>query len=123
MSDQKINVSVESLQPSQYECWASKQGGSWKSWKRRYMVLKDRKLWYFVDKNSKSAKGWMDIPDDTKVENESSGDKYAFGMFCRGVKGERVLHIVVENKEDLEGLIHAIESVIKKETFIERKKN
>lgn len=40
--------------PPQYGGWLTKQGGSIKTWKRRYCVLKDNELWYY--KNEVEAK-------------------------------------------------------------------
>jgi len=43
-------VSVASLQPADREGWMTKQGGSYKSWKKRWFVLKGTQLFYFKNK-------------------------------------------------------------------------
>jgi cytohesin len=39
------------------EGWLSKQGGSWKSWKRRWFILNDNCLYYFEFTTDKEPKG------------------------------------------------------------------
>ena len=40
-------ISVASLDPPTHAGWLTKQGGSIKTWKRRWMVLKGTTLYYF----------------------------------------------------------------------------
>lgn len=111
----KINVSVASLQPSQFEGWATKQGGGWKSWKRRWFVIKDRKMWYFVGKNDTEAKGWIDLTPGTEVRDVTEPGqkkKFCFIIKSRGVKGEREFPIFVESETDLKGFLKAINQVL-----------
>ena len=111
----KINVSVASLQPSQFEGWATKQGGGWKSWKRRWFVIKDRKMWYFVCKNDTEAKGWIDLTPGTEVRDVTEPNqkkKFCFVIKSRGVKGEREFPIFVESETDLKGFLKAINQVL-----------
>ncbi|KAL7721298.1 PH domain-containing protein [Entamoeba marina] len=111
----KINVSVASLQPSNFEGWATKQGGSWKSWKRRWFVIKDRKMWYFKSKTDTSAKGWIDLTPGTTVRDATEPNqkkKYQFILNSRGVKGAREFPIFVESETDLKGFLKAINQVL-----------
>jgi hypothetical protein len=110
----KINVSVASLQPSQFEGWATKQGGSWKSWKRRWFVIKERKMWYFAGKTDNEAKGWIDLTPGTEVKDVSvpQKKKFMFSINSRGVKGEREFLIQVDNDNDLHGFLTAIKQVL-----------
>ena len=111
----KINVSVASLQPSQFEGWATKQGGGWKSWKRRWFVIKDRKMWYFVGKNDTEAKGWIDLTPGTEVRDVTEPGqkkKFCFIIKSRGAKGEREFPIFVESETDLKGFLKAINQVL-----------
>ena len=109
----KIQVSVESLEPTQFKGWATKQGGSWKSWKKRYFVLKDRKLWYFESPKSNTAKGWIDLPQGTVVTDESERPKkLQFSISSSGVKGLRTFHLVVENEEIFNNFYSALNSVL-----------
>ncbi|KAL7722700.1 PH domain-containing protein [Entamoeba marina] len=111
----KINVSVASLQPSNFEGWATKQGGSWKSWKRRWFVIKDRKMWYFASKTDTEAKGWIDLTPGTTVRDVTEPNqkkKYQFILNSRGVKGAREFPIFVESETDLKGFLKAINQVL-----------
>jgi len=110
----KINVSVASLQPSQFEGWATKQGGSWKSWKKRWFVIKERKMWYFAGKTDNEAKGWIDLTPGTEVKDVSIPQKkvYMISINSRGVKGEREFLIKVDNDNDLHGFLTAIKQVL-----------
>ena len=42
-----IKVSAQSLAPPEKDGWLTKQGGSIKTWKKRYFILKDNILYYF----------------------------------------------------------------------------
>lgn len=42
-----VNISVESLMPHDKAGWVKKEGGTMKTWKRRYMVLKEDVLYWF----------------------------------------------------------------------------
>ncbi|KAL7718382.1 PH domain-containing protein [Entamoeba marina] len=113
MTDHKITVSVASLQPSQFSGWGTKQGGKWKSWKRRFFVLKDRKLWYFENEKSTTAKGWIDLPPGTDVKDESERPKkLAFSINSRGVKGLRTFHLTVDTEEDFTGFFTGLSKVL-----------
>ncbi|BFU20662.1 hypothetical protein EHI8A_032220 [Entamoeba histolytica HM-1:IMSS-B] len=113
MSERKITVSVASLQPAQFTGWGTKQGGSWKSWKRRFFVLKDRKLWYFESENSTTAKGWIDLPPGTDVKDESERPKkLAFSINSRGVKGIRTFHLTVDTENDFVAFLNGLNKVL-----------
>jgi hypothetical protein len=43
-------VSVAALHPADKEGFLTKQGGGYKSWKRRWFVLKGTNLYYFKSK-------------------------------------------------------------------------
>ncbi|ELP88153.1 hypothetical protein EIN_223660 [Entamoeba invadens IP1] len=113
MTERKTTVSVQSLQPSQFSGWGTKQGGKWKTWKRRFFVLKDRKLWYFEAPDSLSAKGWIDLPPGTDVKDESDRPKrLAFSINSRGVKGIRTFHLTVDTENDLVAFLDGLNKVL-----------
>lgn len=64
-------ISVQSLMPADHEWWGEKVGGSIKSWKKRYFVLKDRKIWYFSNVTSSKAKGCIVIEPGAEVREVS----------------------------------------------------
>jgi len=49
------------------EGWLTKQGGDTKSWKKRWIILEGKKLTYFVDKNKKDKKGFIDLNSASAV--------------------------------------------------------
>jgi len=53
------NVRLPALSISNVDCsgYLHKMGGHYKSWKKRYCVLKDGCLFYYCDVNSRSAQG------------------------------------------------------------------
>jgi len=111
----KIPVSVASLQPSLFEGWATKQGGGWKSWKRRWFVIKGDKIWYFAGKNDTFAKGYIDLPPGTQVKDMTEPNqkkRFVFSIQSRGVKGEREFLIYVESETDLKGFLKACHQVL-----------
>ena len=114
MSEHIIAVSVSSLLPAQFSGWGTKQGGKWKTWKRRFFVLKDRKLWYFENESATTAKGWIELPPDTVVTDESERPKrFAFSISSRGVKGVRTFHLTVDSEKDLEAFYAGLNIVLK----------
>jgi hypothetical protein len=66
---------VASLQPADKEGWCTKQGGSIKTWKKRWFVLKGNRLWYFKGKTDTEAKGYIDLERGTVVRDESKRRK------------------------------------------------
>eukprot|EP00767_Chilomastix_cuspidata_P003086 gnl/Chilomastix_cuspidata/3207.p1 GENE.gnl/Chilomastix_cuspidata/3207~~gnl/Chilomastix_cuspidata/3207.p1 ORF type:complete len:196 (-),score=8.61 gnl/Chilomastix_cuspidata/3207:83-670(-) len=61
MTKQGENIPYTSLVPVDKEGWLTKEGGSWKSWKKRWFVLKDSTLYYFKSKTSGSALGTFSL--------------------------------------------------------------
>jgi hypothetical protein len=49
--------------------WMIKQGGGFKSWKRRFFILVNDKLYYFEKDNSKEPKGFILLDRSTAVNN------------------------------------------------------
>jgi len=66
-----IKVSAESLKPNTKEGWLTKQGGSIKSWKRRYCILKDSKLYYFKGPKEPVFQGRVDLESNSVVKEEA----------------------------------------------------
>jgi len=57
------------------EGWLMKQGGSWKSWKRRWFVLSDRCLYYFQHTAETSPKGIIPLENVRVRPVSGEGDK------------------------------------------------
>ncbi|ELP91953.1 hypothetical protein EIN_400730 [Entamoeba invadens IP1] len=115
MSDD-LNVSVQSLQPSLFEAWAKKQGGSVKSWKKRWFVLKPNKLWYFTSKSATTATGYIELNSTTQVEEEPTmnvpGKKFFFSVLSRNQKGDRKFILFVETEMYLHEFVKRMKDVI-----------
>ncbi|KAL7720238.1 PH domain-containing protein [Entamoeba marina] len=115
-----LNVSVQSLQPSIFEAWAKKQGGSVKSWKRRWFVLKSDKLWYFKGKTSNAAQGYIELTPQTSVQEEVAmtvpGKKYYFSVNSRNQKGSRVFYFCVDNDVYLREFLKRIGDTVASQT-------
>ncbi|KAL7712315.1 PH domain-containing protein [Entamoeba marina] len=108
-----MSISVSSLQPSEYEEWGIKEGGGHKNWKKRYFVLKERKLWYFETKTSYVQKGFIDLPPTATVQevNDNKG-KCMLSIKSRGAKGERKFLIEVADRIVLASFIKHVQNSI-----------
>ncbi|EDR26135.1 hypothetical protein EDI_024190 [Entamoeba dispar SAW760] len=112
------NVSVAQLMPCEYESWGTKEGGGYKNWKKRYFVLKDKKLWYFDSKDSVSAKGYIELSNDAHVEDASDEfkGKCVLAINSKDKKGDRRYLIEVDNPSTLIDFIKHIENSIHPES-------
>ena len=94
---------MASLQPADKDGWCTKQGGSIKTWKRRWFVLKEKRLWYFKGKpvffrniyrgkyfyyqQDTEAKGFIELEPGSTVKDESGPKhKSMFSIQSRGLK-------------------------------------
>ncbi|EAL47980.2 hypothetical protein EHI8A_078120 [Entamoeba histolytica HM-1:IMSS-B] len=111
----ELNVCVAQLQPSEFQCWGEKVGGSIRTWKKRYFVLKDRRIWYFSSCKDKAAKGYIDVPVGTEV-NDVSGAKiakhkpFAMTINSKGPKGYRLFVIICDNETDFKNFFEHIKA-------------
>ncbi|KAL7715229.1 PH domain-containing protein [Entamoeba marina] len=106
----ELKVGVTSLRPSDFECWGKKCGGSIKSWKRRFFILKDHRLWYFTSQKDNSAKGYIEVPVGTNItdvsgQKKAKNKKNALAVDSEGPKGKRTFVIICENQVDFENLL------------------
>lgn len=85
MSDE-LHVSVKQLQPALFEGWGKKQGGSVKTWKKRWFVLKPDRLWYFASRTATDAKGYIELPPGTEIKDVSQPKKMMFSINSRNTK-------------------------------------
>jgi len=63
-------VSYQSLCPVDHEGYLTKQGGSYKSWKRRLFVLKGTELYYFKNKKDTDMTGVIHLSKESFVKRE-----------------------------------------------------
>jgi len=64
------------------EGWLMKQGGSWKSWKRRWFVLSDRCLYYFQHTAETAPKGIIPLENiAVRPLDDKDGKQWAFEIY------------------------------------------
>jgi len=109
----ELMVSVASLQPSEHEGWITKQGGKIKTWKKRWAVLKDNRMWYFATKTDTEAKGFIEIEANTEIrEDPAAAKKHQFLIDAHGFKGSRVFIIQTDSDSDMHGWVTALNAVV-----------
>eukprot|EP00727_Mastigamoeba_balamuthi_P009613 m51a1_g5274 hypothetical protein (494) ;mRNA; r:153597-156304 len=111
----QLGVSVMSLQPPDKEGWATKQGGSIKTWKKRWFILKGNRLWYFKGKTDTEAKGYIELEPTTVVRDESKKRKNMFSVQARGPKGRRMFLICPDTLPEVAEWVEAIKRNIRAE--------
>jgi len=103
--DPSLRVSVASLNNADKEGFLTKQGGSIRTWKRRWFVLKGMKIYYFKTRNDLEATGIIELEPDSFVKDEK--DKKKRFMFSVGTS-RRVFFIVADNEKDMISWIDSI---------------
>jgi len=106
-----LKISVASLNPPDKEGFLTKQGGSIKTWKRRWFVLKGKRLAYFKTRNDLEAKGIIELEPDSFVKDEKDKDKKRRFMFSVGTS-RRVFFIHADAENDMRAWINTIKSNI-----------
>jgi hypothetical protein len=111
MADPKLQISVASLSPPDKEGFLTKQGGSIKTWRRRWFVLKAKKLYYFKSKSDNEATGIIELEADSFVRDERDKDKKRRFMFSVGTS-RRVFFMHADTEQEMKGWIDAIKANI-----------
>jgi hypothetical protein len=107
MAEPNLKISVASLNPADKEGFLTKQGGSIKTWKRRWFVLKGKRLVYFKTRNDLEATGIIELEPDSFVKDEKDKDKKRRFMFSVGTS-RRVFFMHAETESEMKGWIDAI---------------
>lgn len=71
----KKGVAVAHLTNPDKDGWLTKQGGSWKNWKRRWFVLKGDCLYYFKTVKDLEETGYIELTPQTTVKDEPKMEK------------------------------------------------
>ncbi|KAF2068090.1 hypothetical protein CYY_010584, partial [Polysphondylium violaceum] len=100
-------VSVSQLAPSDREGWLTKQGGSIRTWRRRWFVLKGKKLFYFKNKSDIEATGLIELEANSIVKEEKDRDKKKKYMFTVATF-KRTFFIYAETEQDMKQWMDAI---------------
>lgn len=111
MTDPKLQISVASLNPPDKEGFLTKQGGSIKTWRRRWFVLKGKKLVYFKTKTDVEATGIIELEADSFVRDERDKDKKRRFMFSVGTS-RRVFFMHADTETEMKQWIEAIKGNI-----------
>lgn len=111
MTDPKLQISVLSLNPPDKDGFLTKQGGSIKTWRRRWFVLKDKKLVYFKTKTDVEATGIIELEADSFVRDERDKDKKRKFMFSVGTS-RRVFFMHADTETEMQQWITAIKGNI-----------
>jgi len=106
-----LKISVASLNPPDKEGFLTKRGGSIKTWKRRWFVLKGKNLAYFKTRNDLEAKGIIELEPDSFVKDEKDKDKKRRFMFSVGTS-RRVFFIYADTENDMRFWINIIKANI-----------
>jgi len=116
------------------EGWLLKEGGSWKTWKRRWFVLNDRCLYYFQHTAENVPKGIIPL-ENVKVRKcqEKDGKEFYFEIYseiadiikgCKTDSGGTVVQgnhkqyrMCASSEEDRDCWIHCIQEAIRDNPF------
>jgi hypothetical protein len=102
-------ISVASLTKPDKDGFLTKQGGSIKTWKKRWFVLKDGSIFYFKTPKDLSPKGTIDLEKNSKIGDTSlTKKKYAFQVET----AQRTFLITADSEDSKQEWIAAIRASI-----------
>jgi len=108
-----MKISVTSLNPADREGWLKKQGEHYRTWKKRWFVLKGRQLVYFETQKDNEPKGIVDLEPSTIVRDERANDKKSRMMFSVST-ARRIFYIYAKTDVDMKTWMDAIKSNVEK---------
>ena len=87
-----------------------KQGGSWKSWKKRWCVLTPTgMIFYFKDKKDVNSKGCVDVNSAKEILVENEKKKNCFGI----VTPNRTYYMAAETAQERDSWIECMQRFVK----------
>jgi len=92
-------ISVASLDPPDHCGWLTKQGGSIKTWKRRWMVLKGTTLYYFKTQKDVDVTGSIDLEPTSIIKEEPGKSKPKKHMLSVGTT-KRTFMMFAETQQE-----------------------
>ena len=104
-------VSVASLGSPDKDGFLTKQGGSIKTWKRRWFVLKGSTLYYFKTKQDTEETGRIDLGADSTVADEPKKKKHCFSV-TPSLDAKRTFYMVPDRPSETQEWITAITKAI-----------
>jgi len=86
--------------------WLKKQGGMIKTWKRRWFVLRDKRLYYYENEKSEEAIGLipLEVVSIRAVEGTRPGQHYGFELYDANnflLKSHPSFFMLTDTREDL----------------------
>lgn len=104
-----IDVPAQSLFPAEREGWLTKQGGSIRTWKKRYFILKGKTLYYYKTPKDLQFTGKIDLEPNSSVRDEQ--DKKRKGMFSISTT-RRIFYMFPEKTEEFRLWMESIQKNI-----------
>jgi len=104
-------VSVASLGSPDKDGFLTKQGGSIKTWKRRWFVLKGSTLFYFKTKQDTEETGRIELGADSTVADEPKKKKNCFSV-TPSLDAKRTFYMVPDRPSETQEWINAINKAI-----------
>jgi parallel beta-helix repeat protein len=97
------NIAKEDLRSLNKSGWLVKQGGSIKTWKKRWCVLKENELYYYADKEDPEAKGSVNLSGFMiRVLNAKEATTEVDKKFCIKIfQPQRTWYLAAESAQDV----------------------
>jgi len=106
--DQALLITVQSLQPTDFEGYMTKCGGSIHSWKKRWFVLKGNQLFYFKNNTALRAKGVIVMSHESLIREEEKHKKNCISISTLN----RVFFMYSETTQEHQNWLNKLISVL-----------
>jgi len=106
-----IEIPAQSLHPPDYDGYLTKQGGSIKTWKRRYFILKEKTLYYYKTPKDTFFTGKIEL-EPTSLVKEEQGKKKP-NLFSI-TTAKRIFFMFPDKPEEVKGWVDAISNGIER---------
>eukprot|EP00727_Mastigamoeba_balamuthi_P014477 m51a1_g9654 hypothetical protein (206) ;mRNA; f:1192652-1193515 len=104
--------SVSSVKPVDKEGWCTKQGGSVKTWKKRWFVLSGNRLYYFKSKTDAEERGYIELAGTSRVKDVSGSVKnhsWLFSIEALSKKGARTFLVSPGSLQEVSDWVDAVQ--------------
>eukprot|EP01115_Flamella_aegyptia_P012516 TRINITY_DN62681_c0_g1_i1.p1 TRINITY_DN62681_c0_g1~~TRINITY_DN62681_c0_g1_i1.p1 ORF type:complete len:461 (-),score=166.48 TRINITY_DN62681_c0_g1_i1:165-1547(-) len=105
-----INIPAQSLLPPDKDGYLTKQGGTIKTWKKRYFILKDKTLFYYKTPKDQVFTGRLELEATSLVKEEPQKKKTMFSI----TTAKRIYYMYAERPEQMKEWVDAIAKSISK---------
>lgn len=106
-----IRIPAQSLHPPDKDGYLTKQGGSIKTWKRRYFILKGRTLYYYKTPKDQTITGKIDLEPSSLVKEEPAKKKGQPNLFSI-TTAKRIFFMFPDKPEDTKDWVDAVQKGI-----------